>query len=316
MGTRLARNAASLLTLYKGWIRPKIEYASEVYAAFAPTHAANLERAQAHCLRAILGARKSTPHAILQNETSVSALKFRRQQGVLRMYAKILAMPFDHSLRQLLRQWWSWDAALEGLAEQPHTFFGCVTHIFHSVYGTLPPQEASADYKTPIPLPPWHPLHMPARAVDLHCNFRRQLRQRVRAAQMNTLLHCRSAAWYVTLHPRERRHWISCLPTGGAFLRIIVRLRSGYAHIGDRLPWSRETRCPACGADDTIHHLLLQCIGLVTARGELLDSVARATSKAPTVPLLLGFDEHLSRHKLRSITNATAKFVVEARRWP
>lgn len=316
MGTRLARNAESLLTLYKGWIRPKIEYAHEVYASFAPCYATNLERAQAHCLRVILGARKSTPHAILQNETSVSALKFRRQQGVLRIYAKILALPYDHSLRKLLRRWWSWDAVLEAPLARPQSFFGCVTHTFQTVYGSLPPQEASDTYKTPVAFPPWHPLHLPVRAIDLHCNFRRQLRQRTRTTQMNTLLHCQSAAWYITLHPRQRRNWISSLPPGGALLRIIVRLRSGYAHIGERLSWAVQTRCPACGADDTIHHLLLQCIALVRARGEMFDVVAAVTSMPPTVRLLLGFDEHLSSRKLRHITSATARFVITAQRWP
>ena len=48
-------------------------------------------------------------------------------------------------------------------------------------------QEAPAGYKTPAQLAPWHPLHMRARAFDPHCNFMRQLRQPVRAAQMNTL---------------------------------------------------------------------------------------------------------------------------------
>ena len=184
------------------------------------------------------------------------------------------------------------------------------------VYGTAPPRVATDDYKNPVAFAPWHPFHMSTRTIDLHGNFRRQLRSRTRAAQMNTLLHSRSAAWYTALHLQQRRHWPTCLPTGGAHLRIISRLRSGYAHIGDRLHWVTDNRCPSCGSEDSIQHMLLQCLGLVRARYDLLDSVRKVTNKTISVRLLLGFDGQLSSAKLRKITNATAKFVIAARRWP
>ena len=78
IGSRLVYTADAVLILYKGWIRSKIEYASEVYCSFAPTHAQSLERVQSMCLRTILGALKCTPPEILQNECSASSLAVRR----------------------------------------------------------------------------------------------------------------------------------------------------------------------------------------------------------------------------------------------
>ena len=58
LGTRLIYNAKALLILYKGWIRSKIEYASEVYCTFAASHAKRLDTVQNMCLRTIFGSRK------------------------------------------------------------------------------------------------------------------------------------------------------------------------------------------------------------------------------------------------------------------
>ena len=316
MGTRLVNNAAGLLVLYKGWIRSKIEYASEVYSCFARVHAQRLEQAQAHCLRIITGARECTPHSILQNETSVSSLTYRRAQNILRMYAKILALPRDHILRDLLRGWVTSDMGFEGYSLTPQSFFGSAWHAHQRVFGSCPPTELAPIYANPVPLAPYHPLHMPAREVDLHGSFRRHLRANIRVLQMNSLRSCAAASRYNAMHPPRRRHWMACLPSGGAKLKVIVRLRSGYANIGRQLPWAPETRCPSCGDRDSIEHFLLRCTGLLTRRSELADTVHRITQEPLSVQLLLGFDDALPSQQLRKITTATADFVLNARRWP
>ena len=124
-----------------------------------------------------------------------------------------------------------------------------------------------------------------------------------------------SAAWYNALHPPERREWLRCLPAGGSRLRIIARLRSGYADIGRMLPYREETRCPHCGAFDTVEHLLLRCVALICERGVLFDFVALHTAEVPSLSVLLGFAA-LPTNTLRLITTATAKFAIAARRWP
>ena len=133
---------------------------------------------------------------------------------------------------------------------------------------------------------------------------------------MTELRSAHSASWYNGLHPTTRRVWMRCLPRGGVFLRVITRLRSGYTAIGARLPYLPETRCPACGASDSIEHLLLSCIAYFGAREKLFQEVSKVTDHSVSLALLLGFSSSESNEVLRAITTATARFVVEVKRWP
>jgi len=130
---------------------------------------------------------------------------------------------------------------------------------------------------------------------------------------MTCLRQKHSAHWYNSLHPLERRNWMQCMPRGGYYLRIISRLRSGYADIGDVVPYRPESRCSKCGAQDTIEHLLLHCLALYAERCELFRLVSSRTSQPPSVSLLLGF-AHLPNRTLRDITTATVKFVAKSGR--
>ena len=105
-------------------------------------------------------------------------------------------------------------------------------------------------------------------------------------------------------------------PQGGVFLRVIVRLRTGYTTIGAMLPFLPEQRCPECGAVDSIEHLLLTCIALIERRSQLLSKITNLTLETMTVPLLLGFSSSLPTSTLRKITTETARFVVDCKRWP
>ena len=100
---------------------------------------------------------------------------------------------------------------------------------------------------------------------------------------------------------------------GGVFLRVIGRMRSGYANFGNSTPFGAESRCPYCGALDTIEHLLLHCISLHSERCILFKELSSITKMSPSLPLLLGFAS-LSSSSLRRITIATARFVCSARR--
>ena len=313
---KLVKNSEALLVLYKGWIRPKIEYASEVYGTFAQTHANTLERVQALCLRIILGASRSTPHVILQNEASVSALSSRRQTQCLLTFTKIMSLPHSHVLQQTLRHWWRRDVGFEGLLLAPQSFFGSALHAHNAVFGCPPPRELPQSYKNPVRLPPWNAFYTPSRKIDIHMQFRRNLRERTRATQLTELRNTKSATWYNSMHPAERRVWLHCLPRGGVYLRIIVRLRSGYTTVGAMLPYLPEARCPDCGAVDSIEHLLCSCIAHLARRSQLYEEILRITDQPVTLSLLLGFSANISSKILREVTTATARFVVDVKRWP
>ena len=242
---RLVKNSEALLVLYKGWIRPKIEYASEIYGSFAKTHAHELEKVQALCLRIILGASHSTPHILLQNEASVSALSSRRRQRYLMTFMKVMSLPASHSLQETLRQWWRRDTGFEGPQLRPRTFFGSAFHAHVALFGCPPPRQLPIQFKNPFSLAPWSSIYKPPKKVDVHMDFRRCLRQRTRDIQLRELRSSHKATWYNSMHPAlTRRIWMRCLPKGGVHLRVIIRLRTGYTTVGAMLPYLPEQRCP------------------------------------------------------------------------
>jgi len=265
-------------------------------------------------LRIILGASQSTPHIILQNEANVSSLASRRRQQCLMTFTKVLALPPTHVLREALRAWRRRDIGFEGLSLRAQSFFGSALHAHFDLFGCPPPDVLLAEYTNPASL--WSALYFPRRNIDIHMQFRRHLRRRTRESQMSALQHSHAALWYTSMHPPTRRNWLRCLPTGGVFLRVIIRLRSGYTTVGGMLPYLPEQRCELCGAVDSVEHFLCNCIGLYSARVRLFDAVSGLTDLPLTVPLLLGFSSSLPCDILRNITTATARFVIAAKRWP
>ena len=143
---------------------------------------------------------------------------------------------------------------------RPRTFFGQALHSHNDIFGCLPPKELSLDYVNPVSLPPWSSLYSPPRKIDIHMQFRRCLRERTRKLQLEDLRNKNSALWYNSMHPPTRSVWLRYLPPGGVLLRVIVRLRSGYTTVGAMLPYMPEVRCPDCGAEDSVEHLLCSCV--------------------------------------------------------
>ena len=155
-------------------------------------------------------------------------------------------------------------------------------------------------------LAPWSSIYTPPKKVDVHMDFRRCLRERTRMLQLRELRESHKAEWYNSMHPAvSRRIWMRCLPQGGVFLRVIVRLRTGYTTIGAMLPFLPEQRFPECGAVDSIEHLLLAYIALIERRSQLLSKITNLTLETKTVPLLLGFSNSLPSSTLRKITTET-----------
>ena len=136
--------------------------------------------------------------------------------------------------------------------------------------------------------------------------FRRSIRERTRQLQLSELRESHKAEWYNTMHPKStRRIWMRCLPQGGVFLRVIVRLRTGYTTVGAMLPFLPEQRCPNCGALDSIEHLLFTCIAFFELRSKYFTKLNSLTQEALTLPLLLGFSSTLPSSTLRAITTET-----------
>ena len=155
---------------------------------------------------------------------------------------------------------------------------------------------------------------MQANKVDILRSFRLQTRQKRRQRQMSELMSSRAAFRYCSHHPNTRRDWLRCLPQQRVELKTIARLRSGYVAIGYYTNFGDILPCPGCGAFDTIRHMLIEYPRYKLERECLLRTVGRYTGPSPSVSLLLGFQTQLPADTLRSITSATAKFVLSIHR--
>ena len=91
-GTEWGANERILNQVYKGTVRPHLEYGSSAYMTAAQTHRDTLEKVQNQALRIITGAVRSTPIEKMQQITGIPPLKQRRNSKALIQFIKAKAM--------------------------------------------------------------------------------------------------------------------------------------------------------------------------------------------------------------------------------
>jgi hypothetical protein len=92
----------SIETLYTSFVRPTIEYASEVWDNCNQEEKQSLENIQIEASRIATGAKRGTSHAFLYNETKWEPLQERRNRQKLNMMYKIVNGKAPDSLTQLI----------------------------------------------------------------------------------------------------------------------------------------------------------------------------------------------------------------------
>ena len=87
-GTKFGADKLTLLAKYKTLIRSKIEYGCQAYASAPKTQLLKLDRIQSAALRIVTGAYKSTANTDIQIECSVQSLSLRREELMLKYWAR------------------------------------------------------------------------------------------------------------------------------------------------------------------------------------------------------------------------------------
>ena len=87
---RWGSDLATLRKLYTALVRPKIEYGSFLFSEASKTNLNKLDRIQYACIRAILGALKSTPTYKLEVEADIMPLNIRRNLLLAQYGCRIL----------------------------------------------------------------------------------------------------------------------------------------------------------------------------------------------------------------------------------
>ncbi|GFS06024.1 RNA-directed DNA polymerase from mobile element jockey [Elysia marginata] len=93
----------SMLSVYQGYIRPVMEYASPAWSTAATSNLTSLSKTQNQNLRIVLGTIKSTPIKELHKQAQMDTLENRREQRTLTLYEKSKRNP-THPLHNILRE--------------------------------------------------------------------------------------------------------------------------------------------------------------------------------------------------------------------
>ena len=312
---RLGSNRGALLSIYKGWIRPKLENGSMLFASVSLTARERLERLQNAALRLVLWASRNTPGPVLTTECQTSTLAYRRDLAVLKRLRKIQSLPPGRTLHTRNLRWNSEEVGFEPKDRSPahvYSFFGYANSIFWKYFGRSPYQEIVQTAPL-FPPRPWLP-HVDD--SDPHGDYRCQLRQKVREHQQRDFETAPSISFYRGLRPSYKPSWPHAYIIGSRQLSsVIFRIRSGYCRVGRMRHFGPPIPCPGCRGEDSPAHLLLDCPAYAEKRRELIDVVRKeAPDRQLTLQLLIGYTPTLRRGSNLKIATAVAKFIVRTGR--
>ncbi|XP_052213548.1 uncharacterized protein LOC127832237 [Dreissena polymorpha] len=96
-GTTWGANEHILKTVYRGTVRPQLEYSSPTWSTTAKSNRQALDKIQNQALRIITGATKSTPIAFMEKITGIQPLQERRDVKILLQTEKYTCLT-DHPM--------------------------------------------------------------------------------------------------------------------------------------------------------------------------------------------------------------------------
>jgi len=271
----------SLLMFYKTFIRPPLEYASEVWSSASPSNLKKVDRLQSNALKIITGAHPSTPIIVLESDTLCSSLNHRRQKQLASTLFRVSSLPCDSPLFKRLCAW-------KPIAK---SFFTIATAAHRSLFKQEPNRKEAP---FPPPIPPWQTNFVPPkpRPITRQTKFNREALSKLRSLQALEYSNHRHTMYYRQFRPKITQKWKSADLKNFNHSATILRLRSGHSNLfaHDRL--SQYSHCP-CGPPLTAEHALLECnlsTEITTLRDELLLSLKK----------FINFDEKPSLSQLLS----------------
>jgi hypothetical protein len=305
LSTPWRHHRPALLTIYKGFIRPTLEYCSILYHSASASQLLRLDRLQARALRVITGATISTPHLLLESETMTSSLLSRRQTALLHALHRVQALPPDSPLSTRLQSW--------NVFKLPDRSFFDSAYITHQSLLNLP---TDATQPNPFPpfLAPWlqePPRPLPVNFISETRTFRLRIRKSIRQSQQDLYSSSSRADHYRQFRQNLTEPWFSSQISDYHLSKVIFRLRAGHSKLAahDR---SSPTDLCLCLQPQTVSHILLDCPLFSSDRVLLFNSVKNTlqTNSSPTLTTLLGNPHKASSDQLLRILSLTSTFLT------
>jgi len=295
----------NLRTLYLGFIRPTLEYASACWTSAPKSQLAKLERIQNHALRLITGAALSTPIIVLQTDTNIPPLRLRWDQNLLRT---VFRNQRDDSItisRKLIRQ------SQDGPYESPSTRAG---KLIQRLFQNDIPNCAGV----PPPVPPLPPIiNADQTTTKAYETLFREATKILCKEWQTKYTESTKGEYYKRIRPKIHPTWPHTNLETYRLSRAIFRIRSGHNNLATHNKTTEQTKCDECNTDDSAEHLLFECQKFDAKRKILFETIRNETrQRVPiTMNLLLGRpNEFQTNETLQKIATNVAKYIMNTRR--
>ena len=124
----------TLLTTYKTYVKPVLEYGGELIATASNTCQRQIDLTQNKALRLITGAAGSTPIAAMEIQTGLEPLNIRRKQQLVKLHEKCRRLNLKH--------WQDYTIAMARLKTHK-SFLSCAFQLY-DLYNFAPAQIGRA----------------------------------------------------------------------------------------------------------------------------------------------------------------------------
>lgn len=151
-GTYWGAHPGSLLSLFKSFVRPIIDYAIFIYMPSQDTRILKLERLQYSAIRLALGLRRSTPTNVLLAESKLLSIRHRSRLLCLNFLIKLMSKSESATLATILRYL---PTIIEDKRKKINTLRSCIKsaiglrHMVHSDRLTSPYNFDYEAFRTP-----------------------------------------------------------------------------------------------------------------------------------------------------------------------
>ncbi|NQY31272.1 MAG: RNA-directed DNA polymerase, partial [Flavobacteriaceae bacterium] len=266
---------SALIILYKSFIRPSIDYGSEIYGSASKSSLKKLDILQNRCLRFITRALPWTNKTILEVETQVESLSDRRDFANFKIMQKLFRQKLDSPLQTLYTLWFNTRHITEYRGRLSKSLFS----RFQSKVTELEmPDLIRTHRKIFNDIPPWDNNHIQqillnARDLEVRKNFKTKIKD-----IFNTFYQQEEKFNFYRNFKESINTNIFNFENSINKNKIIFRLRSKTCKLKAHSHLESNSFCNFCDNLDTINHLIFGCRQYETPRQILRKQFEKLTS--------------------------------------
>jgi hypothetical protein len=279
-----ALDRKSLETMYLSYVRPTLEYASEIWDSCTIEEKTKLEDVQLEAARIALGAKKGTSHEQLYNAIKWETLQDRRDKLKLATMYKVLNNMTGPTLRQLIPA-----------TTQSRTPYNLRTD--ENITQIRTRTDALKNSFIPSTINAWNRLPAPIRNAESIDIFKSSLRKHFGTKEKVKQRFYEGNRKAQILHNRIR--------LGNSDLRQNLALRN----LAD------NPMCECGDESESEEHYLMECTNYSRQRTKMMTKIRSVTIEPITSSILLQGSVNLEEEKNIKLIKLCQKYILETKRF-